>query len=150
MDVDALGVCLLSICLVIVTVVWVKGICGLRNASNTNRWLKILFHVGVCSAEIYISANILVLCLWDYKLGQNTYYETYELLYLTIRVVFFPELQFCILSTLIVRLWITFNDSAWRMSKCTKITFVIIIYCDVLRCSHMAGLLSERGISLGP
>eukprot|EP01084_Bolivina_argentea_P040025 73951_1 len=118
---DMIGVVINSIALVIVLTIATITIQKLRTLSNMNNLLKYIFYISVFGCLIVLCGTI-----WIYMSC-----VIYELSYSSLIASYITTFGYfiyidCILATLLVRLYITFKNSVYKMSKYTKNTFIAV------------------------
>ena len=126
--VNSITIGLLSVALAIQCTVCVRATIDFYHHPKTDTNLKILFYMMLLLALLAIICDIVGTTI---EMLSNPYPRFNTLLIPLTNNLFLVFL----LITLFLRLHITFNDSAYSISKCKSITFIIILISMLLCCS---------------
>ena len=109
-----------SLSLIGVSTIAIKSTMAMKTDKHMNRLLVVLFYAGVCSAILHLIAVILNNTAWLISSDTMRRYTS------IISWLLFLAFLYCLLTTLVVRLWVVFKDSAWRMSGRIRKTFIVL------------------------
>ena len=121
-----IDICAACFSLIGVLTIAIKSIIEMKSGGQMNKSLVVLFCVAVCSAVLFLITGIL------YSIGWLIPSDSLQFYTLILITVFYMVFLFCLLATLIVRLWVVFKDSVWRMSYRIRNTFIVLCTLGVV------------------
>jgi len=134
-----IGMVTAAISLVVVSVIGIVS--KARMNSNTSRWVTVPFFCAISSAILSQIASM-VLNTAQLISSNTLYVYSAVMTWLSL-----GELYVCLVLTFVVRLWLIFKDSAWRLSDPTR--YALIVTCGLLQLSifpvNVAMLLDDVG-----
>ena len=123
-----------SISLLIVSVICILS--KTRMKSSTNQWLKIGFFCAVGCA-ILLQLSLVVLNVAWFISANNIYLYSALMSWL-----FIGELFSCLVVTFVVRLWLIFKNSVWRLSAAARNSFITL--CVLLQFSIVCVIVQSQ------
>merc|ERR1712096_547351 len=109
-----------SVGLLITLIIGILGSLGMFSNWKTSALLKLLFFIHIiCSTCWYMTK--LVMCGLAFHDKTIWAGEVVDSIFMCVQAL-------CLLAVFLVRLWITFSQSTWRMTNCTR-NVLVVMYC---------------------